>query len=114
MRAILSAAGAVQAVGDDPSLAVPDGGQAVELADAAPLLALLAAATAEQEVAWDGAQFATRPRTWSAAEQAFRADVQTLKTYRTTPKASITAGQTVDAIWALTDMMRRVVAELRD
>lgn len=114
MRAILNAAGAVQAVGDEPSLVVPDGGQAVDAGDGAALLALLAAATAEQEVAWDGAAFATRPRTWSAEEQAFRADVQTLKTYRTTPKASITPGQTVDAIWALTDMMRRVFRELAD
>ena len=114
MRAILSAAGAVQAVGDDPSLAVPDGGQAVDLADAAPLLALLAAATAEEEVGYSNGAFATRPRALSAEEQAFRADVATLKTYRTTPKASITAGQTVEAVWALTDMMRRVFRELAD
>ena len=48
------------------------------------------------------------------ARQAFLQDAATLKTYRTTPKASITGAMTVDAIWALTDIMRSVVQELRE
>lgn len=65
MRAILNAAGVVQAVGDDPALVVPEGGRAIET-DTDPLAGLAAG----QEAVWDGAKFVVRQRTLSAEEQA--------------------------------------------
>lgn len=109
LNVVLDADGRVIACGETDSLVAPEGGRIIE-SDTDPLATLAEG----QDAYWDGAKFVTRARQLSSAEQAFLADVATLRTYRTTAKANITPAQTVDAIWALIDMLRRVFRELDD
>lgn len=96
MQAILSAAGVVQAVGD-ASLAVPPGGQAMDVPDGNvdALIAQMVALGEGEELAYDGKAFATRARTLSPQEAASKAAKALIL-----PVAQGTVGKHFDALVA--------------
>lgn len=96
MRAILSAAGVVQAVGD-ASLVVPPGGQAMDVpdGDVDALIAQMVALGEGEELAYDGTAFAPRARALTSQEQASKAAKALIL-----PVAQGTVGKRFDALVA--------------